>query len=32
MLGTKDAEIKELRAALGEAAIKIRRFESKLFK
>ena len=31
-LGTKDAEIKELRAALGEAAVKIRRLESKIFK
>lgn len=31
-LGGKDAEIKELRAALGEAAIKIRRLESKPFK
>ncbi len=31
-LGTKDGEIKELRAALGEAAIKIRRLESKPFK
>lgn len=31
-LGTRDAEIKELRAALGEAAVKIRRFESKIFK
>ncbi|HTQ43925.1 MAG TPA: hypothetical protein VMI75_14305 [Polyangiaceae bacterium] len=31
-LGLRDAEIKELRAALGEAAIKIRRLESKLFK
>lgn len=32
LLGDKDAEIKELRAALGEAAVKIRRFESKIFK
>ncbi len=31
-LGGKDAEIKELRAALGESAVKIRRLESKLFK
>ena len=31
-LGLRDAEIKELRAALGEAAIKIRRHEQKLFK
>lgn len=31
-LGTRDAEIKELRAALGEAAVKIRRLESKIFK
>ena len=31
-LGDRDAEIKELRAALGEAAVKIRRLESKLFK
>jgi hypothetical protein len=31
-LGGKDAEIKELRATLGEAAVKIRRLESKLFK
>lgn len=31
-LGTRDAEIKELRAALGEATIKIRRLESKIFK
>jgi hypothetical protein len=31
-LGDKDAEIKELRAALGEASVKIRRLESKLFK
>jgi len=31
-LGDKDAEIKELRAALGEAAVKIRRLETKLFK
>jgi hypothetical protein len=31
-LGSRDAEIKELRAALGEAAIKIRRHEQKLFK
>lgn len=31
-LGIRDAEIKELRAALGEAAIKIRRLEQKLFK
>jgi hypothetical protein len=31
-LGDRDADIKELRAALGEAAVKIRRLESKLFK
>jgi|SRR5271170_2415142 len=31
-LGDKDSEIKELRAALGEAAVKIRRLESKIFK
>jgi len=31
-LGERDAEVKELRAALGEAAIKIRRLESKPFK
>ncbi len=31
-LGDKDAEIKELRASLGEAAVKIRRLESKIFK
>jgi hypothetical protein len=31
-LGDKDAELKELRAALGEAAIKIRRLETKIFK
>jgi hypothetical protein len=31
-LGTRDAEIKELHAALGEAAVKIRRLESKIFK
>lgn len=31
-LGDRDAEIKELRAALGEAAVKIRRLESNLFK
>jgi hypothetical protein len=31
-LGDRDAEIKELRAALGESAVKIRRLESKLYK
>lgn len=31
-LGDKDAEIKELKAALGDAAVKIRRLESKLYK
>lgn len=31
-LGTKDGEIKELRAALGEATVKIRRLESKPFR
>jgi hypothetical protein len=31
-LGDRDAEVKELRAALGEAAIKIRRLETKIFK
>ena len=31
-LGQRDAEIKELRAALGEAAVKIRRSEQKFFR